>query len=181
MQLSPQTIRRLSEGKQLITPFRESYKHKATGLSGGLTCAGYDVHLASLAAPTRRLSGEVDSLFERGFLEMAMGDEFIIPPQTGILGVTVERFKIPQNVCMMYFNKSTLARIFLNASATLAEPGWEGHLTLEIFNQTDKHLGLFQGQPIGQVIFNQLDEATDNPYQGKYQNQCKEPVAGIFE
>lgn len=175
MQLSPQTIRELCASENLINPFREHYKHAESGLSGGLSCAGYDVHLKSIAPAFRE--GELlfyDPPFEgNGFWE--------VPPRTGVLGVTEEKFTLPDDIAMSYFNKSTMARWFIEASATLAEPGWCGHLTLELFNATDRHVVLHSGQPIGQVVFHRLDQSSDNPYTGKYQNQKSVPVQGIKE
>ena len=163
MQLSPQTIERFG----LISPFQRKHVHAATGMSGGLSCAGYDVHMGE------ELVG-LDLFKDKPFKQ----DQgcWVLPPRTGCLAVTVERFKLPDNVCMLYFNKSTLARQFLNACATLGEPGWEGHLTLELYNQTDANHILVPGQPIGQVIFNQLDESSAFPYRGKYQGQGAAPV-----
>ena len=176
MQLSPQTIRYLSERKNLITPFQEHYNHEPTGLSGGLSCAGYDVHLAEI---TLAIDKKRNFLFDEIVtFEYPLGS-WVIPPRTSVLGSTIERFDIPNDICMHYYNKSTLARRFLDASATLAEPGWKGHLTLELSNRTDKYISVMRGQPIGQVIFMQLDAITESPYQGKYQNQGNIPVPGI--
>ena len=165
MQLSPQTIELLSR-QGLIEPFEHRHVHAATGMSGGLSCAGYDVHMGDAVKG-------VDCV--RNKPERHQGC-WILPPRTGCLAVTVEKFILPADICMLYFNKSTLARQFLNACATLGEPGWEGHLTLELYNQSDFPFLLTPGQPIGQVIFNALDQDTVFPYRGKYQGQAAVPV-----
>lgn len=175
MQLSPQTIRKLCFEHNLITPFREHYQHEESGLSGGLSCAGYDVHLKSLVPAYN----DGTPLFTRGHQVSKHEKSWSIPPRTGVLGVTVECFNLPYDIAMSYFNKSTLARWFLEASSTLAEPGWNGHLTLELENDTDQYVKLYEGQPIGQVVFNCLDQATEAPYEGKYQYQEAEPVEGL--
>ena len=173
MQLSPQTIRKLCYEQNLITPFREHYQHSESGLSGGLSCAGYDVHLKGIDGAIN--DGKAlfyDFPFEgNGCWE--------IPPRTGVLGVTEERFNLPSDIAMSYYNKSTMARWFIEAAATLGEPGWRGHLTLELYNATDSHITLIEGQPIGQVVFNRLDEPSESAYAGKYQNQKDEPVQGL--
>lgn len=178
-QLSPQSIRslcRLSfDHDPMIMPFSERTVHEATGLTGGLSCAGYDIHLS-------KLTSVLDDDRRPTFLmpiktEMVDGvTHWTIPPQTGALGSTVEKFNIPNNIAMHYFNKSSLARKFINAAATLAEPGWSGWLTLELYNSTDKPTKLIQGQPIGQVVFVAMDCTTEAPYSGKYQNQGNHPV-----
>lgn len=179
MQLSPQTIKWYSNcpARPMIVPFHERHVH-STGLSGGLSCAGYDVHLGPKLE--RPLDEAGLPLFNNGEIVYRDG-VWSVPARTGVLGVTKERFNIPTNICMQYFNKSTLARMFINAAATLAEPGWCGHLTLEIYNQTDYRIDLIPGQPIGQVIFNQLDKASASPYKGKYQNQEAIPVQATKE
>lgn len=170
MQLSPQSI----EEGGFITPFRpESYRHQPSGLSGGLSCAGYDVHLGDeLLLP---MDDDGFPLFDLPV--QAEVDGWVIPPRTGVLAVTVEHFALPSHICMHYFNKSTLARRFFNACATLGEPGWHGHLTLELYNQTDRPHRLHKGQPIGQVIFMPLDKPSSQPYAGKYQAQANAPVS----
>lgn len=166
MQLSPQTIELLSR-QGLIEPFEHRHVHEATGMSGGLSCAGYDVHMGDV------LQGL--TIFEMQPYKQDQGF-WVLPPHTGCLAVTVEKFRLPADICMLYFNKSTLARQFLNACATLGEPGWEGHLTLELYNQSDANHVLIPGQPIGQVIFNALDQNSAFPYTGKYQGQAAVPV-----
>lgn len=173
MQLSPQTIRQLCKQKDLIRPFREHYQHEASGLSGGLSCAGYDIHLKNISEAKK----EGCEIFKVSPCDNK--GHWTIPPKTGVLGVSEERFCIPEHIVMSYYNKSTLARWFLEAAATLAEPGWEGFLTLELYNATDNYIALYEGQPIGQVIFNQLDEPSESPYRGKYQNQLAHPTPGI--
>lgn len=173
MQLSPQTIRKLNFECGLITPFREHYQHKESGLSGGLSCAGYDVHLKHISIAMK----DEERLFDYGFSNTE--DGWFIPPRTGVLGVTEERFNLPNDVAMSYYNKSTMARWFIEAAATLAEPGWCGYLTLELFNSTDQVIELIKGQPIGQVVFNRLDQPSESAYSGKYQNQKAEPVQGL--
>lgn len=169
MQLSPQTIELLSR-QGLIEPFEHRHVHAATGMSGGLSCAGYDVHMGD------QLQGLTLFKEQPFMVEVDREPYWVLPPRTGCLAVTVEKFILPADICMLYFNKSTLARKFLNACATLGEPGWEGHLTLELYNQSDANHILIPGQPIGQVIFNALDQDTAFPYRGKYQGQAAVPV-----
>lgn len=178
MQLPPQAIELLAANDPpLISPFKQREVHAATGLSGGLSCAGYDVHLGSLTDARGR---EGQRLFTRPIYEQTEG-VWLIPPRCGCLGVTQERFVLPNDISMAYFNKSTLARLFFHASATLGEPGWEGHLTLELYNSTDNYFVAHIGQPIGQVVFNMLIEPSARPYTGKYQGQDATPVQARYE
>jgi deoxycytidine triphosphate deaminase len=118
-----------------------------------------------------------DKLDEYRLLESKSRNQFVIQPNGIVLGSTIEKFNIPKNLSMDYSNKSTLARRFIDSCATIAEPSWHGHLTLEIKNNSHVPQILVIGQPIGQVLFEQLDHPTDYPYNGKYQGQSQEPTS----
>lgn len=125
-----------------------------TGMSYGLSCCGYDVRLKQ---------------------------DMWIMPQSMRLGSTVERFQMPDWIMARVCDKSTLARRGIQIFNTVIEPGWEGWLTLEIKNQTWLPIRLWAGQPIAQIIFETLDQPTNQPYSGKYQCQPDEPVEAVAE
>lgn len=62
---------------------------------------------------------------------------------------------------------------------TFIDPGWRGYLTLEISYHPLEERGstatktyyLNKGTPIAQIVFHVLDEPTEQPYDGVYQNQ----------
>jgi len=158
--LSGQTIYRDHLG--MITPFRlearKSYRltHKGwhgvkpldVTLSGGLSVAGYDIHLAK---------GRV------------------LSPHEFYLAHTVEHFNMPLDVLGVVHDKSTLARLGLAVQNTVIEPGWRGHLTLELTNHGMEVLLLKDDMPIAQVLFHRLDQPSVG-YKGSYQDQENEPV-----
>jgi dCTP deaminase len=76
---------------------------------------------------------------------------------------------------MRVLDKSTLVRQGITVQNTIAEPGWRGHLTLEVVNHTRSHIVIPVGAPIAQVVFETLDEPTLQPYEGKYQAQERGP------
>jgi len=78
-------------------------------------------------------------------------------------------------------DKSTWARRFLTVQNTIIEPGWCGYLTLELTNHSDVDIHIMRGMPIAQIIFDVLDEPTEKPYMGKYQNQQSGPVAARLQ
>ena len=57
----------------------------------------------------------------------------------------------------------------------MAEPGWRGYLTLEISHHGLRQIHLPAGCSIAQVVFHLLDAVTDEPYDGKYQDQAAGP------
>jgi len=82
---------------------------------------------------------------------------------------------------MDIMDKSTNIRTGLSVQNTRAEPGWQGYLTLELFNMSESVIVIPAGTPIAQVTFRTLDEPTEQPYAGKYQNQKDGPQAAIWE
>lgn len=184
MILSAQSIRRrctderlrLWPGSQpLVSPFCERSVHAETGMSYGLSSCGYDV----------RLDDGVTSL--RGSSKIARNatvlmnpsrvGQYYVGPGRMVLAATIERFSLPHNLCMRVLDKSSWARRGLTVQNTIAEPGWRGYLTLEIINHGTDPIWLSPGTPIAQVVFEQLDEPTEQPYpeRGKYQNQARGP------
>lgn len=136
----------------MVTPFcARSVSH---GMTYGLGPAGYDVRIAEYVS---------------------------MPARSFALASTVERFAIPDDISAFTMDKSTWARRGLSLFNTVLEPGWEGILTLELTNQSDKTLVIEAGMPIAQIVFHCLDEPTAWPYRGKYQNQSAGPVEAILE
>lgn len=129
-----------------ILPFVERTVHN--GMSYGLSHAGYDVRIA-----------ETNSLLPGQFF----------------LASTIEEFFMPPDLVAFVHDKSTWARRGLSLFNTVIEPGWQGFLTLELVNHSNKELFFAEGDPIAQIIFMRLEEPTEKPYTGKYQNQKRGP------
>lgn len=138
---------------QPITPFHERTVHN--GMSFGLSHAGYDVRIA---------------------------ESVPLSPFTPFsLASTMEHFDIPNDVIAFVHDKSTWARRGLSLFNTVIEPGWRGYLTLELVYNGTQALWIQAGDPIAQIVFMRLEEPTDAPYTGKYQNQCAGAVPAIME
>ena len=76
--------------------------------------------------------------------------------------------------CLAYVkDKSTWARLGVLVQNTVIEPGWRGHLTLELSCEGNGTIHIPAGSPIAQIVFHKLDEPTEQPYpeDGKYQDQ----------
>ena len=65
-------------------------------------------------------------------------------------------------------------------NAGWVDPGFEGEITLELFNANRCALELRTGRRVGQLVFAQLDEAAKNPYAGKYQGQRGATGSRVF-
>lgn len=152
MILSAQSIRARQAIRPIFTPFAE--RTKAFGMTYGLGPAGYDVRIA---------------------------ETMCLMPGEASLASTLEHFDIPCDVLAKVADKSTWARQFLAVQNTLAEPGWRGHLTLELSNHGRETIQFKEGMPIAQIVLQLLDEPTEQVYTGKYQDQQKGAVAAIYE
>lgn len=150
-----------------IDPFF-SDKQLHNGMSYGLTAAGYDIRIGQLQQERHESSKRLlygDTLLPGGF----------------VLAASWEWFRIPTDIQAIVHDKSSWARQGLALQNTVLEPGWFGHITLEISNHGHDAIKLEPGMPIAQVIFHQLDQPTLRPYAGKYQNQGAAPVEALYE
>lgn len=177
-----------------LTPIRDMIgtKEKAHGLSYGLSEVGYDFRLKQKVVFTpphpeyfahavrdnewwnldRYMNGYVEVYNEDGTCSSYVG-------RTAI-GSSIEFFDIPCNLWCEFRNKSTHARRFLDASlGTDGEPGWTGHLTIEMVFQGNEPYTLESGTPILKAVFHEITEP--QRYVGKYNNQPDRPVPAIFE
>lgn len=109
--------------------------------------------------------------------DMRIAHDIWVWPLYGRLGYAMERMKIPNYVNAKIFNKSSIARMFWDASkTTLADPGFEGYLTIEVSSDRPWPRKIKKGTPIVQVLFTYLDRPTARVYRGKYSNQEARPV-----
>jgi dCTP deaminase len=93
-------------------------------------------------------------------------EPFAIHPGEFVLGRTLERVRIPDDVVARIEGKSSLGRLGLivHATAGFVDPGFEGTLTLEITNLTRVPIKLYAGLLIAQLSFMALDRAAEHPY-----------------
>jgi dCTP deaminase len=114
--------------------------------------------------------------------EVREGGRFVIPPHDCVLAETLEVIRVPEDVGVLVLCKSTWARMFLNLNTTPLEPGWQGTVTLELHNQTPRHLEVFAGHGVGQLWFFR-GKAPAVPYNKRaaptYQNQTDPTPARV--
>jgi dCTP deaminase len=70
--------------------------------------------------------------------------------------------------------------MFVLVQNTVVEPGWRGYLTLELTRFLPWPIRLRCGMPIAQILFKQLDQPTEQPYAGRYQDQERRPQSARF-
>lgn len=115
------------------------------------------------------------------------GDEpFILHPGEFVLGQTLERVRLPDDLVARLEGKSSLGRLglLIHSTAGFVDAGFEGNLTLELSNVANLPITIYRGMPIGQISFMRMDAAVETPYgageiRSKYQGQA-EPTASRF-
>jgi dCTP deaminase len=95
---------------------------------------------------------------------------FVLPPRSMALGISRELISMPTNVFAICQGKSTYGRCGLIANILPIEPGWTGHLTMNLINPTPFAIRLYANEGIAQVIFFDCGEVGE-AYSGHYQNQ----------
>lgn len=114
---------------------------------------------------------------------LAKGHAFILHPGEFVLGSTYERVRIPHDLVAKVEGRSSLGRlaIVVHATAGFVDPGFEGHITLELSNLGRVPVALHPGMRISQIALHQMLSAAERPYGhptrgSKYQGQ-RGPVA----
>ncbi len=95
------------------------------------------------------------------------GDEpFILHPGEFVLGSTYELITLPDDIAARVEGKSSLGRLGLltHATAGFIDPGFSGHVTLELSNVATLPIKLWPGMKIGQLCFFGLSSPAQNPY-----------------
>lgn len=99
-------------------------------------------------------------------------DRFRLLPGQFVLATTQEYVKLPDNITAFVEGRSSIGRIGLFIqNAGWVDPGFEGQITLELFNASQNVIILQKGIRVGQLVFAKMDHAANNPYRGKYQGQ----------
>ena len=96
-----------------------------------------------------------------------VGDEpFILHPGEFVLGSTYEVVSLPDDVAARVEGKSSLGRLGLltHATAGFVDPGFSGHVTLELANVATLPIKLYPGMKIGQFCFFRLSSPSEHPY-----------------
>ena len=97
----------------------------------------------------------------------AEGDEpFILHPGEFVLGSTYEEVSLPADLAARVEGKSSLGRLGLltHATAGFVDPGFSGHVTLELANVATLPIKLYPGMKIGQFCFFRMSSASEHPY-----------------
>ena len=100
------------------------------------------------------------------FVEVYKDEAFILHPGEFVLGSTFEFVSLPNDIAARLEGKSSLGRLGLltHSTAGFVDPGFQGHVTLELSNTATLPIKLWPGMKIGQLCFFQLSSESENPY-----------------
>src|SRR5664279_295947 len=107
-------------------------------------------------------------------VEVDSGQPFILHPGEFVLGSTYESVTLPDDIAARLEGKSSLGRLGLltHSTAGFIDPGFSGHVTLELGNVATLPIKLWPGMKIGQLCFIRTSSPVDNPYgSGPYGNR----------
>ena len=100
------------------------------------------------------------------FVEVKADEAFILHPGEFVLGSTYEFVTLPDNIAARLEGKSSLGRLGLltHSTAGFVDPGFKGHVTLELANVSNLPIKLWPGMKVGQLCFFQLSSPSETPY-----------------
>jgi dCTP deaminase len=182
--LSDHTIREeLSAGRIVIDPLME----------GGIQPSSVDLHVDRYFRLFRNHTMRVIDVKEdqsdlTELVEVGDGDALILHPGEFVLGSSLERVGLPNDLVGRLEGKSSLGRLglLIHSTAGFVDAGFNGHLTLELSNVSNLPITVYPGMKIGQISFLRMTTAADRPYGSaelgsKYQNQRGPTPSRYFE
>lgn len=105
-------------------------------------------------------------------LESQKDGIYVVPPHSFVLATTMEYIKLPDDISAQVEGRSSIGRMGLFIqNAGWVDAGFEGEITLELYNAGPNYIKLSPGHRIGQLVFHKMTTLADKPYRGKYQGQ----------
>lgn len=184
MVLSDRTIKEeIAKGRIVIDPLGE----------GCIQPASVDVHLdrqvlvfRNSRRPYIDVREDMSDLTE--MMEIDEDKPFMLHPGEFVLASTREHIELPEDLVARLEGKSSLGRIglLIHSTAGYVDPGWKGHLTLELSNVANLPVTLYYGMKIGQLSYLRLSTAAENLYGSpalgsKYQGQTEPTGSRIYQ
>ena len=163
MILSDKTIRKLlEEGTLSISPLSEEQ----------IQPASVDIRLGDTFSIVEDSSQGIITMENEISYKTIQTNQYLLLPGQFVLATTMEYIALPDDLTAFVEGRSSLGRMGLFIqNAGWVDPGFQGEITLELFNANRCAIQLEAGRRVGQLVFARMDERADRPYQGKYQFQ----------
>ena len=134
--------------------------------------ASVDIRLGNTFSIVEDLSTGLITLKDEVRYKTINTDTYILLPGQFVLATTMEYVSLPDNLTAFVEGRSSLGRLGLFIqNAGWVDPGFQGEITLELFNANRCAIELKAGRRVGQLVFAEMDDTALKPYNGKYQGQ----------
>lgn len=162
MILSDRTLReQIDAGRIIIEPYDPSCVQPSS----------IDVKISGLFRVFRNHTAEVidvkkDMTGLTELVEIPDDGVFVLHPGEFVLASTLERIGVPDDMVARIDGKSSLGRLglIIHSTAGFIDPGFDGHITLELTNIATLPITLYPRMKVGQVSFMRMTTTADNPY-----------------
>ena len=163
MILSDGAIRnRVAAGTLAISPLEEEQ----------IQPASVDIRLGNTFSVVEDSSNGIITMEKEIRYKTIQAETYLLLPGQLVLATTMEYIALPDDLTAFVEGRSSLGRMGLFIqNAGWVDPGFEGEITLELFNANRCAIELRAGRRIGQLVFSEMDGPAHNPYRGKYQGQ----------
>jgi dCTP deaminase len=168
-------IREMAKHHAMIAPCAD-LRRRSGRISFGISSYGYDFRLADeYKVPEFAGFKDLDpKKADKLKFRDHQGSFCWIPPNSYILGRSLEYFHIPRDIIVLCQGKSTYARSGIIVNVTPLEPEWEGYITISLVNAAPVAVKVYSGEGIGQAVFIRSESGCKVSYadrKGKYQAQ----------
>ena len=172
MILSDQTILRMLDEKSLvIEPLEKSQ----------IQPASVDIRLGDTFSIVEDSSSGIITMDRQIHYKTIQTETYLLLPGQFVLATTLEYISLPDNLTAFVEGRSSLGRMGLFIqNAGWVDPGFQGEITLELFNANRCAIELTSGRRVGQLVFAQMDASAIQPYNGKYQGQRGATGSRVF-
>jgi dCTP deaminase len=176
-------IREMAKRCRMIEPYAD-LRPRAGKISYGASSYGYDFRLADVyKIPEFTGTNKLDpKKMDRIPFRDYRGPCCWIPPNSYLLGQSLEYFRIPRDVIVLCHGKSTYARSGIIVNVTPLEPEWEGFITVSLVNASRVPAKVYSGEGIAQLVFFRAENKCAVSYadrKGKYQGQKQIRVSRV--
>ncbi len=163
MILSDGELRALIKNNKLrIEPLEESQ----------IQPASIDITLGNTFSVIDDMHGGVINPYKNVTYKVIETEKYVLLPGEFVLATTREYIALPNNLTAFVEGRSSWGRLGLFIqNAGWVDPGFEGEITLELFNANKCAIELHNGLRLGQLVFARMEKDAENPYRGKYQGQ----------
>lgn len=172
MILSDITISKmLEEGTLQISPLE----------NGQIQPASVDIRLGDTFSVVKDSPSGILTLENEIEYQTIKADSYLLLPGQFVLATTKEFFVLPDDLTAFVEGRSSLGRMGLFIqNAGWVDPGFQGEITLELYNANRFAIELKAGRRVGQLVFAKMDRAAQNPYNGKYQGQTSATGSKVY-